>query len=139
MRRRRKMRLQWFTSRVHALYAAGYVRGASHDICISSGVATIRDAFMMRRKARGVHELLCRWRTRQGVRMSKGRHRLPRVAVVVTSIPPYSVDVDVDVRGAGTALHKCTSITDVERVCVHCMAKTNARVYKRAPAVCGDH
>ena len=65
MRRRRTTRLQWdcagFTSYMHAVYAAAYVRGASHDICVSSGVATIRHAFMMRRKARGVHELLCQW------------------------------------------------------------------------------
>ena len=122
-----------------ALYAVSYVRGASHDMHISSGVAIITDAFVMRRKARGVHELLCRWRTRQGVRMSIGRHRLPRVAAVATSTPPCSVDVNVDVRGAGTALYRCTFITNAERVCMHCMAKTTVRVYRRALAVCGDH
>ena len=73
------------------------------------------------------------------MRTSTGRHRLPRVTAIATSRPPCTVDVNVDVRGAGTALHRCTFITDAERVCVHCMATTTVRVYRRAPAVCGDH
>ena len=44
-----------------ALYAVGYVRDASHDMRVSSGVAIITNAFVMQKKARGVHELLCRW------------------------------------------------------------------------------
>ena len=28
-----------FMSPVHALYTGGYVQGASHDICVTSGVA----------------------------------------------------------------------------------------------------
>ena len=70
---------------------------------VSLGVAISTYAFVMRTKAMNVHELLCRWRTTQGVRTSTGCHRLPRVAAVATSRPPCTVDVNVDVRGVGTA------------------------------------